>query len=92
MMLREGFPGIRTRMPLVSAASHMWYWQMKSCSRKDKDVFNAADDFAIKFLAKNGFRFKIISNNYMQTIPLARFFQTMQKMSYTRNGHNRECS
>lgn len=32
MMLSVGFPGMRTRMPLVSAASQMWYWQMNSSS------------------------------------------------------------
>jgi hypothetical protein len=34
MMLSVGFPGMRTRMPLVSAASQMWYWQMNSWDRK----------------------------------------------------------
>lgn len=29
-MLSVGFPGMSTRMPRVSAASHMWYWQMNS--------------------------------------------------------------
>lgn len=34
IIFREGFPGIRTRMPFVSAASQMWYWQMKSYRSK----------------------------------------------------------
>lgn len=38
-MLSEGFPGIRTKIPLVSAASQMWYWHMNSWGRQS--VFNA---------------------------------------------------
>lgn len=33
-MLREGFPGIRTKIPFVSAASQMWYWHMNSWGRQ----------------------------------------------------------
>lgn len=33
-MLREGIPGIRTRIPLVSAANQMWYWHMNSWGRQ----------------------------------------------------------
>lgn len=32
--LSEGAPGISTRMPLVSAANQMWYWQMNSWVRQ----------------------------------------------------------
>lgn len=39
-MLSEGFPGISTRIPLVSAASQMWYWQMNSWGRQRR-VYNA---------------------------------------------------
>lgn len=35
-MLSEGFPGIRTKIPLVSAASQMWYWQMNSWGRQSR--------------------------------------------------------
>lgn len=32
--LNIGYPGMSTKIPFVSAASQMWYWQMKSCKKK----------------------------------------------------------
>lgn len=36
MMFREGIPGIRTKIPFVSAASQMWYWHMNSWGRQTR--------------------------------------------------------
>lgn len=38
IMFKVGFPGMRTRMPLVSAASQIWYWHMKSWWENKKNV------------------------------------------------------
>lgn len=32
--LNIGYPGMSTKIPFVSAASQIWYWQMKSCKKK----------------------------------------------------------
>lgn len=38
MMLSTGFPGMSTKIPLVSAASHMWYWQMNNWEKQALEV------------------------------------------------------
>lgn len=38
-----GYCGIRTRIPLVSAASHIWYWPMNSFGRETKENYWSAE-------------------------------------------------
>lgn len=54
IMLSIGFPGIRTKIPLVSAASHMWYWQINSWKEKyfKLGIFRKSINVLLVFLIK----------------------------------------
>lgn len=49
--LNIGYPGMSTKIPFVSAASQIWYWQMKSY-KKEKEMFNSTDIYKYSYLQK----------------------------------------